>query len=470
MLDKIQSYIRDNNMINEGDRIVIGVSGGADSVCLFHVLMELIPIYRISLYVVHINHGIRLEDADKDEEFVKNLCHKNNIPIHSVKVNVSSIAKELGLSVEEAGRMVRYQEFYKVYNENKCNKIAIAHNKNDNAETILFHMFRGTGLKGLSGIPPVRNEIIRPLLNVERDEIESYLSQKDEKFCIDDSNYTDDYSRNIIRNHILKLARDNINGKAIENIYRAGNHIREVNDYLEKKIEDTFSYVVTYNKEYNQYIIPSKTFQNEEKVIKRGIIRKIFYLLSNGLKDIDFLHIELVLSLFEKDVGKSIDLPYNLMAIKDYDNVVITLRDDFLKRNDQKEIKSFEIKVQDFNREYRLPYTNQVLKFRLINYKKNMIIPQNGYTKWFDYDKIKNTVLIRTRLKGDYIEFDATASKKKIKSLFIDDKVPKEKRDYLPLIADGSHIMWVVGGRISEGYKISGDTKLILEISLDGGN
>lgn len=470
MLDKIKNYIREYNMINEGDRIVVGVSGGADSVCLFHVLMELMPIYSLALYVVHINHGIRMEEADKDEAFVKDLCNQYKVPFHSVKVNVAELAKNEGLSEEEAGRIVRYQEFYQVYENNKCNKIAIAHNKNDNAETILFHMFRGAGLKGLSGIPPIRNEIIRPLLHVEREEIENYLNEKDKKYCIDSTNLTHDYSRNIIRNQILKIAKDNINGKAIENINRAGNHIKEVNDYLEKKIEDSFSYVVTYNQEHNRYIIPNQLFKKEERIIQKGIIRKVLYLLSNSLKDIDFLHIELLLALFDKEVGKSIDLPYNLIAIKEYENVVITLKDNLELYSYQRDKYPMLVEVGDFKEEYFIPYTNQVIRFKLLPYKKNMIIPQNGYTKWFDYDKIKNTVLIRTRLKGDYIEIDAKGSKKKIKSLFIDDKIPREERDYLPLIADGSHIMWIVGGRMSEGYKISGDTKLILEISLDGGN
>ena len=171
MLNKVRSYVSEHNMLSLGDRIVVGVSGGADSICLFDVLIKLSKEYDLSLFVVHVNHGIREEEASIDQGFVEEFCKKHNIAYSSVKKDVVSIAKKEGLSEEEAGRNVRYQAFKDFYIKNKCTKIAVAHNKNDNAETFLFNLFRGSGITGLTGIPPVRDSIIRPLLCLEREEI-----------------------------------------------------------------------------------------------------------------------------------------------------------------------------------------------------------------------------------------------------------------------------------------------------------
>ena len=479
MLDQVKSCIKEYNMITKGDRIVIGVSGGADSVCLFHVLLELKEEYELTLFAVHINHCLRGEEADQDEEYVRNLCLKNNTAFYGIRADVSQISKEKGLSFEEGGRLVRYEEFYRVLKENNCNKIAIAHNKNDNAETFLFHLFRGSGLSGLRGIPPVRDEIIRPLLYVTREEIENYLSLRRIEYCNDATNEENDYSRNKIRNQILSYAKENINSKAIEHITMAGNHIREVNDFLEHHIDKAFTILVKIRQD-GSYEIPIAALLQEERVVQRGIIRKLFKILINGLKDIDFLHTELVLSLVDKEVGKRLNLPLGLMAIKEYDKLV--LKNESTKeiteklaerdRNKKEEYISLDLSSIEEGEEkwYEIPFAEANIKIRKLSYKKSMIFPQNGYTKWFDCDKIKNTVLIRPREEGDYLQIDGAGNKKKIKSLFIDEKVPRDLRDGIPLIADGSHIMWVIGHRMSEGYKISEHTRLILEISVYGGN
>lgn len=466
MLDKIKSYIREYNMINKGDRIVAGVSGGADSVCLFHVLLELKKEYSIQLFVVHIHHGLRPVDADRDEAYVKELCKRHAVFCHSVRADVSGLSQREGLSLEEAGRVARYEEFYRFLQENKCNKIAIAHNKNDNAETFLFNLFRGSGLTGLRGIPPVRNEIIRPLLAVEREEIEHYLRERAIEYCNDSTNSTDDYSRNQIRNQILSYAKENLNKEVIEHITMASGRIREANEFIEKQIEKCLPKILIQGKD-KLYRMDVEELKKEDRIIQRGIVRRFIENLGNGLKDIDFLHIELVLSLMEKEVGKTIHLPYGLAAVREYETILLNKASPSVKK------ESFSIEIimdMEENKSYHIPITGQTINVRLLNYKKSMIFPRNGCTKWFDYDKIKNTVLIRSRLEGDYIEIDGKGSRKKIKSLFIDEKIPKESRSRIPLIADGSHIMWVLGHRMSEGYKISENTKLVLEISLDGGN
>lgn len=470
MLKTVQKFIDKHNMIQKGDRIVVGVSGGADSVCLFHVLLGLTPEYDLTLFVVHVNHGIRGTEAEEDEAYVKELCLAHNISCDLIKADVKALAVREGLTEEEAGRKVRYEAFYDCFHKNKCNKIAIAHNRNDNAETILFHLFRGSGIKGLTGIPAVREEIIRPLLDTGREEIEGFLGENGISYQTDKTNLTQDYSRNKIRHQIISFAQEEINKRAIEHIVGASKKLSEIDCYLDKNISSAYDTAVTYLEYNNAYEINIEKLRQEDPVIQKGIIRKSLMGLSNWLKDVEALHIELILELAEKQVGKVINLPYGILAARDYHT--ITLKIAPFQYKNKEDSKSLEVpgwQPLEIPGEVTIPQTNQILHIKLIKYKKSMIIPRNGCTKWFDYDKIKNTVLIRTRQEGDYIQIDSAGSRKKIKSLFIDEKIPKEKRDLLPLLADGAHIMWVIGGRISEAYKVNEDTKVILEINLDGG-
>lgn len=472
MLNTVQNYINKHNMIQEGDRIVIGVSGGADSVCLFHVLQKLVPVHGLTLFAVHVNHCIRGEEADGDEAFVKKLCADSQVSFTLVKTDVKALAAKEGLSEEEAGRKVRYQAFYDCFRENKCNKIAIAHNRNDNAETVLFHLFRGSGIKGLTGIPPVRDVIIRPLLDTGREEIEAYLRENGISYRTDRTNLTQDYSRNKIRHQIISFAKEEINTRAIEHIVSASEKLAEIDRYLDKNIKAAWGKVVIYHETEKTYETDIKKLAQEDPVIQKGIIRSIIKQLAYRLKDVDALHVEMVLELTDKQVGKTLNLPYGIRAVKGYHSITIKRVPDTgtgMKPDGREDVFCPAEQELPVPGDAYLPQTEQILHIKLINYKKNMIIPRNGCTKWFDYDKIKNTVLIRTRKEGDYIQIDSAGGRKKIKSLFIDEKVPREKRDSLPLLADGAHIMWIIGGRMSEAYKVNEETKVILEINLDGG-
>ena len=178
MWRKVEKYMEQYHMIKRGDRIVLGVSGGADSISLFFVMVGLCKKYNIDIVVVHVNHGIRGEDAKRDEEYVQRLCERHGVPFECVRVNIRELAKQEKMSEEEAGRKVRYEAFANVAKKYGCNKIAVAHNQNDVSETVLLNMFRGSGLKGLVGIEPVRGNVIRPLLCVKRSEIETYLLER----------------------------------------------------------------------------------------------------------------------------------------------------------------------------------------------------------------------------------------------------------------------------------------------------
>ena len=205
MFQKVLSYVNQHHMLTQGDGVVAGVSGGADSVCLLFVLRKIQESLGGKLYVAHVNHGLRGEEALADQEFVRRLCEEWQLPFYLKSVKLREIARERKLSEEEAGRLVRYDFFRKVAEETGAAKIAVGHNANDHAETLLFHLIRGSSLKGLAGISPVQGAVIRPLLCVKREEIEQYVKEKGLHFCMDKTNLEDTYTRNRIRHKLLPL-------------------------------------------------------------------------------------------------------------------------------------------------------------------------------------------------------------------------------------------------------------------------
>lgn len=467
MLRKALDYIKLNNMIEKGDRIVIGVSGGADSVCLLYVLEEYCRSQEAVLIAVHVNHNIRGEEAARDEQFVKDLCSRMNVDYRSFSADVKGIAKEQGLSEEEAGRKVRYEAFFEICRKDKCNKIAIAHNKNDNAETVLFHLFRGTGLRGLTGIEPKRcNDteagritLIRPLLCIERKEIEDFLHGKGIDYQNDSTNNTEAYSRNKIRNRILKYAAGEINSGVIGNIAETALQVKEAQEYIDANVARRYESLVIKDKDI--YSIPAAAFLEEPPVIQKGILLRIIKQLAGKLKDIEAKHVEAARALFTKPVGRRINLPYQMVAEREY------------------EVVRFFCEIQSDNPAFEEPMepmqvsipglTCVVMKklafeAYLMPYKNNQTIPKSSCVKWFDYDKIENAVEIRTRREGDYIQINSHGGNKKLKDYLIDRKIPRKQRDAQLLIADGSHVMWILdaGDRISERYKISDSTTRIL--------
>jgi tRNA(Ile)-lysidine synthase len=468
MLNKVIEYTKKYHMIEQGDRIVVGVSGGADSVCLLYALYKLFAESDIALTAVHVNHGLRGEEADRDEQFVRTLCQRLGIPFLSFTCNIRELAIMEGLTEEEAGRNARYQTFLQVCEQQKCNKIAVAHNKNDSAETILFHLFRGTSIKGLTGIEPVRVihsgfgdiTIIRPLLCVERKEIEAYLCKEAIPYQIDSTNLTEDYSRNKIRNRILNYATEEINSGAVGNINEAALKLREALDYIEHNVNLRYHMLV--RQEEKAFLITANELSKEAIVIQKGVIRKIMEELCGSLKDLEAKHIDAVLDLMNKQVGKYVNLPYGMIARRDYEEISFYL--------DTKEapncsvtmgIKPMPVAIPGT---INLPQIRKRLETNIIRYEKNNTIPKSSCMKWFDYDKIENAVEIRTRREGDYIQINGKGGHKKLKDYFIDRKIPKDQRDSQILITDGNHIMWIpgTGDRISEKYKVDEKTTKVL--------
>ena len=241
MISKVFAFMEEYRMIEEGDLVVVGVSGGADSLCLLMMLLEYRKIKKFFPAVVHVNHGLRKE-AYEEAEYVKNICDEKGIPFYLVEEDVKKTVKEKKVSEEEAGRMIRYRAFeealqYFDRKEIREKKIAVAHHGQDQAETLLFHLFRGTGIYGMAGIMPKREQIIRPLLCLQREEIEAYLRQRKIQWCNDKTNEEDHYTRNKIRHHILSYAAEHINIRSAEHVAKAAMQMVELREYLEEEVE-----------------------------------------------------------------------------------------------------------------------------------------------------------------------------------------------------------------------------------------
>ena len=460
MIKKVEAYIEQYHMIEEGDSIVAGVSGGADSVCLFYLLKEYCEKKNAKLIVVHVNHGIR-EDAAHDAAYVEALCDKENVEFHLFEKDIPAMAKEWGVGSEEAGRRARYETFEEVrVNFAQNAKIAVAHNRNDQAETTLFHLFRGAGITGLSGILPVRDNIIRPLLCVERKEIEAFLTEKGVKWCIDFTNEENTYTRNKLRNVVFPYVEKEVCAQAINHVANAAGELSQIRDYLESMTTEAEKEIL--KKEKDAVSIEVKAFKQLHSVIQKQLLLRAFSYLVPSRKDFGAVHIYDLLKLFEKESGKQISLPYQLMAIREFDRIVIRVREHFTNGNSKKEKPMLQVTIPG-----KLEYApGKYMEFTLFSADKLKQIEQKTYTKWFDYDKIINCLMVRNREIGDYLTIAPQGKHKTIKQYFIDEKVPLMERDEKVLLADGQHVLWVVGMRISEAYKVSGQTKTILQVTV----
>ena len=464
MLKKVRDYMREHEMTAPGDAVIVALSGGADSVCLLTVLKQL-ATPEFLLRAVHVHHGIRGAEADRDEAFAQKLCESLSVPLCVAYCHVPAYAAEHGLSEEEAGRILRYQVLEKEAGKWEQElpagsrvKIALAHHRDDNAETILHHLLRGSGLTGLAGIRPVQGRRIRPLLCVGREEIRAYLEAGHISWCEDSTNQSPDYTRNRIRSQVLPLLKTAVNEQAEEHILLAGQIIGQADAYLRQQAEEIWQEAVC-GREEDLAAIPLTAFARQPEILKTYLIRHMLDQLHPGWKDIGSRHFTAIAELAGKPVGSRLDLPGGLMARTGYETLEIV-------RKTEREVS---VKTESgADGEIHGRQTVPELHMTVFSRQKDQEIPKNQYTKWFDYDKIKGTLSVRTRRTGDYLILPSGGSKT-IARYMIDEKIPKEKREQILLLAEGSHVLWVVGFRISEYYKIEEHTENILQVTCDGG-
>lgn len=468
LTEEVYKYCQKEKLLIPGMRVIAGVSGGADSVCLLRVLKEMDEILKLDIRCVHIEHGIRGAESCRDMDFVKKLCERLNVPLKVFQVDVPTRAAELSMTVEEAGRHIRYETFQKEAKNMGADVIAVAHHQNDQAETVLFNLIRGSGLKGVSGMESKRGNIIRPLLNVTRGQIEDYLRAIGQDYCIDSTNADTVYARNCIRSLVLPEFEKIVKGAA-GHIARAADEIREADEYIRAEAMRVNALTVTVN-DINAagsgrcsdkiYRIDIDSLSREAAIIQRYVIRSVLTDIYTTHKDLEALHVNDVLSLAGKQSGRIIMLPKGVTAKRENGYIIIG----------RSEVLSGKKKLVE---EVRLNIGRDtiiggfgILRADIEDYDGSDP-PDTLYTKWFDYDKIINTVFVRGRREGDFLISDADGHRKKLKKYLIDEKVPALERDSLILLADGEHVIWVIGMRISEHYKICNSTKRVLKVTYD---
>ncbi len=420
-------------MADRGDGVLLAVSGGADSVCLLFLLHELRDELGIRLAAFHLNHGLRGAEADGDEAYVRELCASLSVPFESAHEDVEAFAKREGLSEEEAGRTLRYRHLEETARHFSCEKIATAHHRDDNAETVLMNLFRGSGLKGLGGIPPVRGKLIRPLLCLSRGEIEAWLREKGIAWREDATNSGDLYMRNRIRNGLMPWIRTEINGRAAEHILNTAALAAEADSYLREQALGLLD---------GDNGIAVSVFDNQPDIIRRYLVREMIGRAAGSRKDISERHVRAVMDLSGPGNGAEADLPYGLRAVRGYERLSVA-------------------KAEAPKAGFSVP----PCKMRTFPWENGLEIPKKQYTKWFDYGKINSEPVFRSRKEGDYFCLPG-GKRKSLRRYFIDEKIPEKERDGVLLLADGDHIIWIVGHRISEYYKVTADTQTVIEITV----
>ena len=462
---KVKVYVERFHMIEPKDTIVLGISGGADSVCLLKILARWKEAWGISLRAVHVHHQLRGEEADADERFVRELCENEGIPCRVFHEDVQGMAQREKIGLEEAGRIARYRCFATVCEDVGGGKIALAHHQDDLAETMLHHLVRGTGMAGLCSLKPVSGNRIRPLLCLEKEEILVYLKAAGQPWRTDSSNLEDDYTRNRIRHHMLEELKTEVNPRAVRHMAQLSEELEETRVVLAQvAAEKRRQYV----RKSEKGMLLAEELKKEPDLIGRQIVHDLLKEISGKQKDFTRIHVEAVQELWNRKVGARRDLPYGMQAIRMYDGIYLERKAEKCKTRDSEKNAGIQMNVQSEGTEsFQIGELTLTVSRTARDFGE---IPEKKYTKWFDYDRIKQTLVIRHRQPGDRICLFDGGGSKKLKDYLIDRKIPAQKRDQLWLLADGSDILWIIGDRISAAYKVTAESQRILQAEIKGGS
>jgi len=454
MINKVLYNINKYNLIQKDENIVVGVSGGPDSIALLYTLLEIRKNLNFNLVVAHVNHGVRGESALMDQLFVEGKSKEFGLKYFSKSVNMKSHAKEHGMTDEEAGRELRYGFFRQILDELGGGKIAVAHNKNDQAETLLLRIMRGTGLYGLNGMSFFNGtDIIRPLLNISREEIEEFIDKNNIETVLDLTNLEPIYGRNKVRLQLLPYIADNFNPNIIDTLWRMSQLLGQDSRYLDMETEEKFNFIVEKKLE-NSIIFNRHLFDAEHITMQNRLIRMAISKIAGSLYGFNEEHINLTRELFlNNTTGKSINLPGGLICKVDYDKNII--------EHSIKEPVDFEyiLKIGE-NRFYDVD-----IMLNLLVKSKDEILTYDKSKRYIDFDKVNGDLRIRNRRNGDKFVPLGMSGSKKIKDFFIDEKVSKRSRDRIPLLVDDTNIISILGYATNDKYKICEETKRVLEVT-----
>ncbi|RBP67480.1 tRNA(Ile)-lysidine synthase [Alkalibaculum bacchi] len=458
MEEKVLNFVNENKLLDVGDRILIGVSGGPDSIALFHFLYSIRENFGLEIAVCHLNHMIRGKEANEDEKFVRDLCEKNKIAFYSKRCEVERLAKERKITVEEAGREERYKFFYYLKQKLGIDKIALAHHLDDNVETILMRFLRGTGVKGLRGIVPMREDrVIRPFLSVQKREILEYCKIHKLSTKLDKTNLEAKYHRNKLRLEVIPYL-EKFNPNFAQGVSQLGNISTEYYDFVQKCAKAEVKRITIDGK------IDIKKFNDLHICLKREVLIEVLR-KTNKKISLEYHHIDLVLNKL-KDKHNTVwglDLPNRIKVIRQYDYLFAEIH-----RN-RREINSFCYELTP-GKVLLLSKLHCCCSMDIMSMDVYRNLNPKPFGAVFDYDKILEQgkhLLLRSRKEGDRIEPMGMQGTKKVKDIFIDKKIPAERRWEIPLLCVDNNVIWIVGYHKSRRFKLNEDTQNVLIVSFD---
>ena len=448
---RILQTVTENHMIAYGDTVIAGVSGGADSMCLLHFLASLREKWNIALTVAHINHNLRGEEAYRDQKSVEEFCRTHHIRCEVLSADVHRIAEENGESCEECGRRIRYAFFRQLCGDN--GKIATAHTLSDSVETVLFHIARGTGLQGLLGIPKVRDNIIRPLSDISRSQVEQYCADNAVPYVTDSTNLTNDYNRNKIRNSVIPVMKE-INPSFAVAVKRlsatAKNYLSLTEDLAEEVIHKSQI------KQNNIIVYRCDSLNDCHKTVRRQAILSVMQ--KEGCHTYEEKHILLI----EKAVaekGGGVDLPQNFCAV---------VRQGILRVYQKQEYQEFMAVFPKENCEFIINQQKIIVKFMTKEeFDENVSVHKFLFKNALDCDIIHSETFIRTRKSTDRFRQKNRGVEKSVKRLFSETKIPLDRRNHILLVANGNEVLWIDGFGVSEKAAIRPTTRKVALINVE---
>jgi len=448
---KALKFIDENHLIKNGDKILVALSGGADSIFLLHFLLKFKKRFKIDVTALHLNHKLRGRSATADEKFCTEFCAKNQTKLIRVSKDVKSFAKRMKLSIEEAGRELRYHELNKAVKKIGYSKIATAHNSSDNVETILLNFTKGSGLNGLAGIPVNRKNIIRPILCLSSDEIRTYLKQNKISYRVDESNRNSDFERNFLRNEIIPKLKQRLNPRLEEKINNIAKIVSDINSYLDNEIESLKKNVLKFNGkelriELKQILKLDKSFQ---KIFLKKVIEKKFNI------EITSENIFSLIDLLKLQTGKSVQLKKDILATRERSEIIIGRKSSTgIKKN------NYKIKIGQKVRVGKKSITIKEVNRKLFKFSHDKSV------EFISGDGLINIFEIRRWKAGDKFQPIGMKGTKKISDFLADEKTSSvDKKNNLVLLNEDK-IVWVIGLRIDERFKVTPKTKMILKLTI----
>ena len=459
--EQVIQLIQQYHMVDPGELVLVGVSGGVDSVVLLHVLNGLRQKLGIELHIAHLNHQFRGEEAERDADFVRDLAQQLDIPCTIESYDVPAAIQQQKLSPQDAARHARYRFFDAVAEHTHSHKIATAHHADDQAETVLMGLIRGVGLHGLGGIQPVLHErIIRPFLTIVRADIETFARAEHLEYVTDSSNASRKYLRNAVRLDLLPFIRERFTPAIVTRLTRYAQIFQEDAFFIDKIAARQYTQICQVVDGGVQ--IDVELFAQQDTTIQRALIYKAFEELTGSRHILGTLHARAVIELFtRKTTGKQISLPKRIVASRSYSWGYLQRK--IGQHSPRRTISPITLSVPG-----RTKFDDAIIETEILtteaaeSYIHQHADTPNVMEEFFDYDTISGPITVRFRLQGDYIRPLGMQGKKRVKKFFIDRKVPRHKRHIIPLFVDTQGIFWIVGYGIDERVKLLPHTTTLL--------